>query len=525
MVTFVNANAAESTRWLREATADRARLRRKPSLSKADRYEDHRLAMDIHDYTLHLANLRAGRAEGNKTMLPSLGEETGGRPYDIRTFERALASQRAASRARRARPVPASAASSHDYDRDVVREPDSVEDGKFKDPWDLRGIRVYSREPGKMHAELRSRALAAIEKMPACSDVIRSKATEIVERFDGRDSKLERHILLTSRPAYVRAWAKCMNNKQVALTPDERQALSAVQQERALTTTDIQSGYLIPWQLDSVLIIASTFVRSDLRQAAHVVTATSDVWNGVSSQNIAFSYAAEGSEVSDSAPPFGQPSIPVYTGRGFVPVSIEMLGDAAANATQEIARLLANGRQDLESNKFIVGAGVSEPTGLLTALGISGNSGSVVTSASAGVFALSDVHSLVGALPPHYRPQASFLGNNLIYSKIREFDTAGGGSLWASNLTEDRPPQLLNRPAREAEVVPSVIASGNRVLIYGDLAQFTIVDHIGGQVTELVPHLFSTSHNRPSGSRGWLSTFRSGSDLVNSVGVRCLSIQ
>ncbi len=413
---------------------------------------------------------------------------------------------------------------SGDYDRDVVKEPDSVEDGRFRDPWDLRGVRLFAREPGKVAAELRSRALSAIERMPCANDKIRATATGIVERSDGTDSKLERHVLLTSRPAYVRAWSKLMNNKPHSLTPDERQAFSAVQEHRALTTTDVQSGYLIPFQLDSVLIIASAFVRSDLRQAANVVVATSDVWQGVSSQNVQYSFQAEGSEVADNATPFGQPSIATWMARGFIPISIEALGDVAANATQEIGRLLANGRLDLEAVKFVQGKGVGEPVGIVTALSQSSNSGSVVTTASPGVFALADLAALQAALPAHYRAAASFLSNNLIFNKIRQFDVSGGASFW-SNLNSDRPPQLYNRDALEAEAMSGVVASGNKILIFGDLAQFYIVDHIGGQITELVPMLFNTSHDRPSGQRGWFSYFRCGSDLVNSVGVRCLSIQ
>jgi HK97 family phage major capsid protein len=420
--------------------------------------------------------------------------------------------------------------SSHDYDRDPVREPESVEDGRdghFRDPWDLRGIRVYSREPARVAAELHARALAAIEKMPACSDAIRATATRIFEGCDDRDSRLAKHILLTSRPAYLRAWAKLMNNKP-HLTPEERHAFTEVQEHRAatraLTTTDIQSGYLLPFQLDSTLIVQSAFVRSDLRQAANVVIAISDVWNGISSQNIQYTYQQEGAEALDNSPSFGQPSIPTYMARGFIPVSIELLGDAA-NATQQVAKLLAGGKSDLEGVKHILGTGIGEPTGLVTALSASSNSGSVVTTAAAGTLTLADLYSVDAALPAHYRASASWISNKLVYNKIRAFDTAGSSAFW-TNLTTDRPPQLLNRDALEAEAISGIVASGNKILVYGNLeAAYTIVDHVGGQITELIPMLFNTSHSRPSGQRGWFSYFRQGSDLVNSQAVRCLAIQ
>ena len=39
---------------------------------------------------------------------------------------------------------------------------------------------------------------------------------------------------------------------------------------------------------------------------------------------------------------------------------------------------------------------------------------------------LADVYTLQGSLPARYRSNASWLANNLIYNKVRQFDTAGG---------------------------------------------------------------------------------------------------
>jgi HK97 family phage major capsid protein len=249
------------------------------------------------------------------------------------------------------------------------------------------------------------------------------------------------------------------------------------------------------------------------------------VWNGVTSQNVVWSFQAEGAEVGDSAPPFGQPSIPNFMARGFIPISIEAMADEQ-NVAQEVGRLLANGKLDLEALKFIQGSGINEPIGILTFLGISGNAGSLVTTVGAGAFALSDLYTLQGSLPAHYRTDASWLSNNLIYNKIRQFDTAGGAALW-TNLTTDRPAQLYGRDALEAEAIPGVVATTSPksiILLYGDMSQFVITDRIGMAV-EFIPHLFSTSHNRPTGSRGWFAYYRTGSDLVNPTGVRALQVQ
>jgi HK97 family phage major capsid protein len=414
-----------------------------------------------------------------------------------------------------------------DYDRDSFTEPDSVEDHRdhrYRDPWDMSEVRMFA-EPGEVAGELRSRALSCIEKMPGASANVRQAATNIIEEFDSKDSRLARQCIVTSKPAYLRAWSKLACNKPHALTVDEQRAVGEVEEFRAMSLTDVQGGYLIPFQLDPTVIVTSTFIRSDLRGAARVVIATGDVWNGVTSQNVSWSFQAEGAEVTDNSPPFGQPSIPNFMARGFVPISIEAMADEQ-NVAQEVGRLLANGKLDLEGLKFIQGSGIGEPTGLMTALGISGNSGSVVTTASAGTFALADLYTLQGSLPAHYRPNASWLANNLVYNKIRQFDTAGGAAFW-TNLTTDRPAQLYARDALEAEAISGTVATTSPktiIAIYGDLSQFVITDRLGMAV-EFIPHLFSTSHNRPTGSRGWFAYYRTGSDLVNPTGVRALQVQ
>jgi HK97 family phage major capsid protein len=415
-----------------------------------------------------------------------------------------------------------------DYDADPIHEPRSAgdfRDRRYSDPWDLSDLRMFAREPGEVASELRSRALSCIEKMPGANANIRKGATGIIEEFDSKDSRLARQAIVTSKPAYLRAWSKLACNKPHALTVDEQRAVADVEEFRAMSLTDVQGGYLIPFQLDPTVIVTSTFIRSDLRQAARVVIATGDVWNGVTSQNVSWSFQAEGAEVTDNSPPFGQPSIPNFMARGFVPISIEAMADEQ-NVAQEVGRLLANGKLDLEGLKFIQGSGIGEPTGLMTALGISGNSGSVVTTASAGTFALADLYTLQGSLPAHYRPNASWLANNLVYNKIRQFDTAGGAAFW-TNLTTDRPAQLYARDALEAEAISGTVATTSPktiIAIYGDLSQFVITDRLGMAV-EFIPHLFSTSHNRPTGSRGWFAYYRTGSDLVNPTGVRALQVQ
>ncbi len=409
----------------------------------------------------------------------------------------------------------------NDYDRDAIMEPDSIEDCRFRNPWDLAEFRTYGRSQTSMHTEMRARALSAIERMPGASDNIRKAATDILERFDTGDSRIAKHCLVTSSPAYLRAWSKMATNRQHQLTADESTALDAAEQFRAMSLTDSAGGFLVPFQLDPTVIITSAGSRNDIRQAARQVVATGDVWHGVSSAAVQWSWDAEASEVSDDSTPFAQPTIPVYKAQGFVPISIEALADEQ-NVAQEVGRLLAQGREDLEAVALITGSGTGQPTGIVTALLTPGTS--VVPAKTNDTFAIADVYALHGALPARYRNNAQWLSNNLIYNLIRQFDVYGGAGLWTT-LGDGRPPNLMGYPNLEAEAIDGVIDSGqhNYSLIFGDFQNYVIADRLGMTV-EFIPHLFGTANGRPTGQRGWYAYYRVGADSVNDGAFRMLDI-
>jgi HK97 family phage major capsid protein len=443
----------------------------------------------------------------------SLGEEFDSLVDHMGRLERAAEMARVASRANqigkpghtfRVERGSNSQGSRDDYDRDSILEPDSIEDCRFRNPWDLSEVRTFSRAPGDVASELRSRALSAIAKMPGASDNIRSAATDIVERWDTSDSRIARHALVTSSPAYLRAWSKMATNRGHQMTTAESAALDAAENFRAMSLTDSAGGFLVPFQLDPTVIITSAGSRNDIRQAARTVVATGDVWHGVSAAAVQWSWDAEASEVSDDTPPFAQPSIPVYKAAGFVPISIEALADEQ-NVAQEVGRLLAQGREDLEAVAFITGSGTGMPTGIVTALT---GTGSVVNSATTDTFALADVYALQGALPARYRSMASWLSNNLIYNRIRQFDTAGGAGLW-THLGDGTPAVLMGRPVLEAEAIDGTInaTQDNYAAVFGDFDNYVIADRLGMTV-EFIPHLFAAANQRPTGQRGWYAYYR-----------------
>ena len=413
------------------------------------------------------------------------------------------------------------------YDADPILNPDSVEDQRFRDPWDLTEVRTFGRDKAAVDAEMMSRAKSAIEKMQGATDDIRQGATRILEETVDKPTKLARQILLTSSPAYLRAWSKKATNRDASWTEDERRAFEQVEEFRAMSLTDAAGGYLVPFQLDPSVIITSAGSRNDIRQVARVVQATGDVWNGVSSGAVSWSWDAEAAQVSDDTTTFVQPTISIYKAAGFVPISFEALQDEA-NVTTEVARLLAFGKDQLEATAFATGSGSAQPFGIVTAIA---GSASEINAAADDTFAIGDVYTIQGALPARYRPQAAWLANNSIYNLIRRFDTQGGAGFW-ENLGGDRPNELLGRRALEAEAMDGTVttsgAVSNFILVFGDFSNYVIADRIGMTV-DFIPHLFQqttagSGFGRPTGQSGWYAHYRVGADSVNDDAFRLLDV-
>ncbi len=189
----------------------------------------------------------------------------------------------------------------------------------------------------------------------------------------------------------------------------------------------------------------------------------------------------------------------------------------AANVAAEVARLLAQGKDDLEAVKFVTGSGAGEPTGIVTALL---GTGSVVASTTADTYAFNDLYKVQGALPTRYRRRSAWLANNMFYNLVRQ--TAPESS-W-QDPTADRPGTLLGRTVREAEAMDGTVTAteDNALAVLGDFSNYVIADRIG-MTTDFIPHLFG-ANRRPTGQSGWFAFYRVGADSVNDAGFRLYNV-
>ena len=332
---------------------------------------------------------------------------------------------------------------------------------------------------------------------------------------------IAKRMVLTESDAYRSAFMKGVTQSAPAFTADEARALDEF---RAMSEgSDPAGGFGIPVLIDPSIILTSGAGAAPVLDLARVVTITTDEWKGVSSAGVSWSYDSEGAEVSDDAPTLAQPTVPVYTARGFIPYSIEVGSDYPAFAA-EMRRLLDQGYIDLVANGTINGTGSSQPTGIFTALDANTNVEVVVT--TDGAFGAVDLLKTWKSLPERYRANATWIMNTDVENEIRTFAAGADSAYYTVDLAAGGIGTLFGRPIRTTDYAPEFTGTTGaaNILAVGDFSNFLVAQRAGMSV-ELIPHLFATGNNRPSGQRGWFAYARHGYDSINDLGFRLLQNQ
>jgi len=401
---------------------------------------------------------------------------------------------------------------------------------------------TVERAAGYDAPQVMKRAAADIDVARASREEIRDAALSILDR-DGSHlaarngdhldnllrtrnaltdgGQIAKRMVLTETDAYRSAFMKGVTQSAPAFTSEEARALDEF---RAMSEgTDSAGGFGIPVLIDPSIILTSGAAAAPVLDLARVVTITTDEWKGVSSAGVSWSYDGEGTEVSDDSPTLAQPTVPVYTARGFIPYSIEVGADYPAFAA-EMRRLLDQGYIDLVAQQTITGSGSSSPTGIFTALDANTNVEVVVT--TDGAFGAVDVLKVWKSLPERYRANATWIMNTDVENEIRSFAAGADSAYYTVDLSAGGIGTLFGRPIRTTDYAPEFTGTTGaaNILVVGDFSNFLVAQRAGMSV-ELIPHLFATGNNRPSGQRGWFAYARHGFDSVNDLGFRLLQNQ
>ena len=366
--------------------------------------------------------------------------------------------------------------------------------------------------------ELRDRALRGIEA--TSSRGMSERADEAARKVEMNEGAA-RLALLTGSPAYRSAFEKVIRYPETfqgMFTGEEQAAFRT-----AMSTTSGNGGYAIPFLLDPSVVLSSSGSTNPFRQVARVETGTSNKWNGVSSAGVTAYWKGEGSAFTDGSPTLAQPSVTAYLGSAYVLGSYEVFEDT--NLAAQLPVLIQDAKDILEADAFAVGSGSTAPFGVVTST--TAVTTSRVTPTTGGTFtsaSLADVYKVVNALQPRWRSNSTWLANYATYNIIRRMGegVTGQTSHWESGLQAGQPDRLLGLPVIEGSAVVSTVTTGSNILLCGDFRQFLIYDRLGTSI-EYIPNVVDGS-GIPTGQRGWVAHWRTGSDVLVPNAFRVLKL-
>lgn len=354
------------------------------------------------------------------------------------------------------------------------------------------------------------------------------KATHLIEHGPGPHRTLAaRWATVTGAPEYLSAFGKLLGDPArghlMWNAAEQRafQAVAEVQSEfRAMSLADASGGFMVPLTLDPSILLTSAGSINPLRRISRTVQTVTDQWQGVSSAGVTAEWKAEAAQVADASPTLGDEPIPVHFGDAFVPYSFEV-GMDAVDFLGELQTLLVDGADQLQATAYTAGTGTGQPTGVITALD---GTASEVAPATLETFAAADVYETQNQLPPRFSANAQWCAEISTINEMNQFETTAGMKQF-EGLANDR---LLRKPINElsnmdafGDINPAVTAD-NHILLYGDFRHFVIADRIGTTL-ELIPNLMGAG-NRPTGQRGALLWFRTGSNVVVPNAFRVLNV-
>lgn len=357
-----------------------------------------------------------------------------------------------------------------------------------------------------------SRAMKAIENAPkqTVGDDAKERMQALVELDNRHAPLIARHMLLTGSKDYHEQFREYVQSRGTYAGDLLRTAMSL---------TNANGGYLVPFTLDPTIILTNAGIAGPLRSISTIKTIATAVWEGVTSTGVSAEWVGEGVEAADASPTLAQPTITPKRADAWVFGSYEVLADSGF--ANELARLLADAKVRLEEAAFATAnTGATRPRGVVAAVAAVTNS--IVTAATTNAYVVGDVYNTSDALRPRDASQASWIANKKIFSLTRRFDTAGGSSFWA-NLGMGIPQQLIGQPTYECSSMTSVVSTGANCLLVGNFKEYYIIDRIGMSVV-YDPLVRSTGNGRPTGQAGWFAFWRVGADVVDPDAFRLLQL-
>lgn len=243
-------------------------------------------------------------------------------------------------------------------------------------------------------------------------------------------------------------------------------------------TTNADGGFLVPRGYSNELVTAINEGSILRRAGARVLNVSGTNSFRVPTMTNATTAAvikAESTSFSEEYPTIGEVEFTPFKYTALSLATDELLADSRLDVfNQVLAPDAANRFVKAENTDFATGNGSTAAQGITVGASVG------ITAAATNAITADEIIDTFHSLKSEYRDRAVWIMNDATLKVIRKYRENGttGAFLYENALANGTPATLMGRPVFTLSTMPS-IATGNKVIVFGDLNYYWIADFGG----------------------------------------------
>ena len=360
---------------------------------------------------------------------------------------------------------------------------------------------------------------ATYEKMEA--DVVAlGKEIERLERQAAIDRELDQP---TASPLVSAPIARTPEQKAGRASVEYKKAFwnqmrgrSSYEIRNALQVGELsEGGNTVPDEFDKQLI-EGLEDENIMRGLVHIIrTGSGEHKIPIVASHGTGSWVEEEQQIPESDDAFSQVTLTAHKFATMIRISRELLNDSAFDLAAYISHEFVRRAGAAEEQAILTGDGSHKPIGLLhDTLGAQVG----VTTASATAITADELIDMQHSLKSGYRRKAVWIMNDATISAIRKLKDGQGQYIWQPGIKEGAPDMLFNQRVLMSNYMP-LIATGNKVILYGDFSYYWLAER-EGRTLERLNELYAVTDQV-----GFKMTERLDGRLILPEAVKCLQMK
>ena len=360
---------------------------------------------------------------------------------------------------------------------------------------------------------------ATYEKMEA--DVVAlGKEIERLERQAAIDRELDQP---TASPLVSAPIARTPEQKAGRASVEYKKAFwnqmrgrSSYEIRNALQVGELsEGGYTVPDEFDKQLI-EGLEDENIMRGLVHIIrTGSGEHKIPIVASHGTGSWVEEEQQIPESDDAFSQVILTAHKFATMIRISRELLNDSAFDLAAYISHEFVRRAGAAEEQAILTGDGSHKPIGLLH-----NTQGAQVgvTTASATAITADELIDMQHSLKSGYRRKAVWIMNDATISAIRKLKDGMGQYIWQPGIKEGAPDMLFNQKVLMSNYMP-LIATGNKVILYGDFSYYWLAER-ESRTLERLNELYAVIDQV-----GFKMTERLDGRLILPEAVKCLQMK